>query len=122
MRPDADQLLREFDAWVRRFRELLELVASSAPTDWFELFKTGEILTTEQAGHIAGLSGEQIRKRCVQTAEVGQPIGMQTAAIWLVSMRRLLDNIEQYAGPHDRLVAESRARKMLEMRATPQID
>ncbi len=122
MRPDPDQLLREFDAWARRFRELLEQElekASSAPTDWFRLFATGEILTTEQAGRIAGLSSEMIRKRCVRTAEVGQPIGVQTPSTWLVSKQRLLDDIEQYHDKHSRLQAETRAREMLEARATP---
>lgn len=126
MRPDLNQLLREFEEYARRFRELLELAAASAGTDWFELFATGEILTTSDAGRIAGLSSEQIRKRCVQTAEVGQPIGVQTPSTWLVSKKRLLEDIEEYQGRHNRLVAETRAKKMLETlaihRGTPEND
>jgi hypothetical protein len=115
MRPDLD-LLHEAK---RLLTEAIELPELAEAPSLFDIFASGEILTCRRAGLIRGLSSEQSRKRCVHTAEVGQPIGIRTDSIWLISKKRLLEDIEEYEGPYARLVAEDRARKLHLMWTSP---
>ncbi len=94
----------------------------SAPSDWVDAFVVGDIITTAEAGQIAGCSSETARRRCVEADEEGQPLGVLVAqAVWFISTRRWLDDIEQREGKHARLVAESKTKKVAEMRLPPQL-
>jgi len=79
--------------------------------DWVAAHHAGDMLTTDAAGYIAGVSAETIRRRAVEAAMAGRPIGVQLASIWLISRARLLDWIEQHEGLPARLAAETRARQ-----------
>jgi hypothetical protein len=98
-----EQLVAEI---VRRFRE-----THSSAHDWVAAFHAGDMLTTDAAGYIAGVSAETIRRRAVEAAMAGRPIGVQHASVWLISRARLLDWIEQHEGLPARLAAETRARQ-----------
>jgi hypothetical protein len=97
-----DRLLAELAS---RLRE-----PSSDAYDWVGAFRDGDVLTTDTAGHIAGVSAETIRRRAVESAALGRPIGVQHATIWMISRARLLDWIERDEGLPARLAAETRAR------------
>jgi hypothetical protein len=90
--------------------------------DWIDEYLSGEILLTDQAADIAGVSSETIRRRCESAALTNRPLGILIAgSVWLVSLARLLDQIELREGRHGRLIAESRAKKYAEMRSSPQL-
>jgi hypothetical protein len=90
--------------------------------DWVDAFDGGEVLRTDQAAFIAGTSDETVRRRCVEAADTGRRIGILFArAVWLVSKRRLLDDIERRDGRSARLAAETRAEKLFKTRPPPQL-
>jgi hypothetical protein len=104
-----------------------ELIAASqaiterlrVPTgDWVSAYAAGDALTTAEAGMVAECSGETIRRHAVEAAAGGNPLGICVAdAVWLISLRRLLDHIEDRHDRHERLAAESRAKKVRELRS-----
>jgi hypothetical protein len=77
----------------------------------------GELLTLEQAGDVFDCSDEKLRKLCELTARTKRPLGVKFAGRWLVSVPRLLDDLEQgrldrrRRGSAERARAEARARK-----------
>jgi hypothetical protein len=103
--------------------ELAERLARSAKpaTDWVAAYSDGELLRSDEAGIVAGLSAETIRRRCSESFDIGQPIGVHFAGVWLISARRLLADIEDRNGLPERLAAESRAEKLLKTRLAPQL-
>jgi hypothetical protein len=112
---DDPDLTRLFDLVKAAWRQRPE------SRDWIDEYLSGEILLTDEAARIAGVSSETIRRRCEAAAATNRPLGILLAgSVWLVSLARLLDQIELREGKHSRLIAESRAKKYAEMRSSPQ--
>lgn len=109
MSDDPQTLAAELDTLARRIRRLPQ------GGDVIDLIAAGELLTTEQAADISERDQETIRRWC----EDGS-LGVKQAKFWLIGTRRLLDYIEQHQGKHARLVAETRAKKYLQMWGAPQ--
>jgi hypothetical protein len=85
------------DALLDELRERLKSVETTG--DWVDDFAAGEVLRTDEAAFIAGSSSETIRRRCIEAADAGHPIGVLIAkSVWLLSKRRLLDDIERREG------------------------
>ncbi|SDJ91684.1 hypothetical protein SAMN05216338_107318 [Bradyrhizobium sp. Rc2d] len=76
----------------------------------------GELLSLDQAAHVAECSDEKLRKHCELTAGTSRPLGIKFAGRWFVGKLELLDDLEQgridrRRGPDVRQRAEERARK-----------
>jgi hypothetical protein len=98
-----------------------ELRQLPARNDWIDAYLAGEILLTDQAADIAGVSSETIRRRCEAAAATNRPLGILLAgSVWAVSRQRLLDSIEVREGKPAMLAAATRAEKYTAMRASPQ--
>jgi hypothetical protein len=78
----------------------------------------GDALNSDEAATIADTSTETIRRHCAES-EGDMALGVYAAGIWLISRVRLLNWIEQRDGQHARLAAESRAAKLMQIRAAP---
>ena len=92
--------------------------------DWLDqlLDADGDALKSDEAGFIADVHADTIRRRAEAAAAAGKPIGVLLAgAMWIFSLRRLLDAIEAKAGLPARLAAETRAKKSRELRSSPHI-
>jgi hypothetical protein len=101
----------------------LEAVATQAVTalrlvtpthDWLDqlLDPYGDGLKSDEAAYVAGVSVDTARRRAEAAALTNKPIGILMAgAVWLFSLRRLLDAIELKDGRPGRLAAQSRAEK-----------
>ena len=92
--------------------------------DWLDqlLDADGDALKSDEAGFIADVHADTIRRRAEAAAAAGKPIGILLAgAMWIFSLRRLLDAIEAKAGLPTRLEAETRARKSRDLRSSPHI-
>ena len=101
--------------------ELKDRLTRTQP-DWVDDYRSGEVLKTDEAAIIAACSSETIRRRAAEAAERGRPIGVLIAkAVWFISLKRLLEDIELRDGKHERMAAESRAKKLLETRSPPQL-
>jgi hypothetical protein len=105
--------------------ELLERAAGKlrqlpAPvcSDWVDAFVEGDAIGTDFAGYICNCSAQTIRRRATDAAAAGKPLGIWFAqSVWLISKRRLLDDIEREEGRPGRLVAETRAAQYAKMNA-----
>jgi hypothetical protein len=98
------------------------LARSTKPSpDWIDAYRDGELLRTDECAAICDTSTETIRRRLSDADEMGQPIGLRFADVWLVSRRRLLADIERRKGLPERLAAESRAEKILKTRLPPHL-
>ena len=112
-----DDVDRIVSALVARLGQAAELPC----TDWVDQYRAGEALRTDEAATIADVSAETIRRHCADGERNGRPIGVLVAgSVWLVSRRRLLDEIERRDGRPERLAAESRAQKNAKMWPQPQ--
>jgi hypothetical protein len=90
--------------------------------DWIDAYRDGEMLRLDEGAHIADISSETMRRRCLETAAAGRPIAINFAsAVWMISERRLLDDVERRDGTAGRLAAQSRADKLRETRSAPQL-
>jgi len=76
--------------------------------DWVDAFIGGEILTSDQAATILGASSDTARRRCVEANDIGKPLGICVGGIWLISLARLLRDVETRRGRHERAAAEER--------------
>jgi hypothetical protein len=101
-----------------------ELIAAiterfAVPTgDWVAAYRDGDALTTAEAGMVADCSAETVRRHAIEAAKAGNPLGICIAeSVWLISLRRLLDHIEHRHDRHERLTAESRAKKVRDLRS-----
>jgi len=96
--------------------------ARTKTADLVEVYHSAEMLRTDEAMVIAGVkSTETIRRWCVETTDIGGPIGIHFAkGVWFVSLARLLGYIERHEGKPERLAAESRAKKLRKTRSAPQ--
>jgi hypothetical protein len=116
-----------------RLAELAELLQRRPPVrDWVDAYGAGDMLSSDEAGFIAGCSADTIRRKADAAAEEGNPLGIQHASVWFLSLTRLLDWIEHgieagrgrrgamQHGRHARLAAESRAKKNAALRLPPQ--
>jgi hypothetical protein len=90
--------------------------------DWVDAFCDGDAVPTDIAASIAGCSTSTIRRWCAEAAEKGHPIGVLFAGSnWLVSLRRLLDWIEQNEGGKPaRLAAVTRANNIADLKLRDQ--
>ncbi|MGV7216424.1 hypothetical protein [Bradyrhizobium sp. UFLA05-112] len=110
---------RDRDRLVELHLQMLGLLGWAPPTieDVIDLILVGELLTLEQAGDICLCSDEQVRRQCELAAKDGRPLGVQFGRRWFVSKARLLDDFERgrinnkRRGPHERRLAEDRAKK-----------
>jgi hypothetical protein len=90
-------------------------------SDWVCAYAEGDALRSDEAAFILNCSPDTARRRASEANDVGEPLGICIAgAIWLFSLPRLLRAIEARDGLHERLAAEDRARKVLELRSAPQ--
>jgi predicted DNA-binding transcriptional regulator YafY len=113
-RTDVEKLVRA------HAREFMELLQTWAARDLFARFESGEVVTTDIAAQIGGVSSETIRRRCEETEQEGAPIGRKEGPIWFVFTGLLLNDLELRGDRHARLVAEDRVRKMYPMWDAPQ--
>jgi hypothetical protein len=89
--------------------------------DWVDAFCDGDAVATDIAAFVAGCSTSTIRRLCVETAKAGHPIGVLIAGSnWLVSLRRLLAQIEQSDGRPAYLAAQTRANKIADLKLRDQ--
>jgi hypothetical protein len=91
--------------------------------DWLdELLRfPGDVLRSDQAAYVWDVSDDTIRRRAEAAAFTDTPIGyLMAGAVWLVSLRRLLDAIEREGGRPARLAAQTRANKIGVLRFQPQ--
>jgi hypothetical protein len=101
----------------RAATELRQLLAPACG-DWVDAFVEGDAIGTDFAAYICDCSAQTIRRRATDAAAEGKPLGVWFAqSVWLISKRRLLDDIERADGRPGRLVAETRAAKYAEMNA-----
>jgi hypothetical protein len=84
--------------------------------DWVDAYRDGEALSSDQAGAVANVSPDTIRRRCGEAADIGEALGIFVGGVWLVSLRRLLADIERRKGRPELAAAEARAKKMLDSR------
>jgi hypothetical protein len=111
---DADRIARTLDALAA------ELRAMPPSVHWINQFRDGEMILSGAAAEIADVSEETVRRRCKDSESSERPCGFLIASVWLISLQRWLDDIEERKGLHARRVAESRAKKLSEMRRSPQ--
>jgi hypothetical protein len=88
--------------------------------DWVDAHREGSAFGSDTAAHLCDCSTDTIRRRAVDAAAVGQPLGILQAGVWLFDLRRLLDWIERHQGLPARLAAETRAKKSAEMQLSMQ--
>jgi hypothetical protein len=88
--------------------------------DFFVQFARGEYLDSDEAGIVGGRDGSTAVRWAQAAEDVGAPIALKIGKFWLFITRRLLDNIEKRFGLHARREAETRHRKLLEMRGSEQ--
>jgi hypothetical protein len=99
-------------------RAAAELRQLAAPADWVDAFVDGDAIGTDFAAYICDCSAQTIRRRATDAAAAGKPLGIWFAqSVWLISKRRLLDDIEREEGRPGRLVAETRAAQYAKMNA-----
>jgi hypothetical protein len=103
------------------FAEVQIRLARPRIVDWVSAFEEGDILTCEEAGTICGVSGETIRRRAAAAVGTDESLGILVANAWLISLTRLLVDVERREGPHGRLAAMARAKKLAETRLSPRI-
>jgi len=97
------------------------LARSNNASDWVSAYSAGAALRSDEAAMVLNCSADTARRRCIEALDVGEPIGICIAgAIWLIALPRLLRAIEARDGLHERLAAEDRARKVLELRSAAQ--
>jgi hypothetical protein len=110
-----------FETMAAQATATLRLVAPDR--DWLDeiLNADGDGLTSSSAAYIADVSTDTICRRAEAAARTDTPIGVLFAkAVWLISLRRLLDSIELRDGLPARLAAQSRADKNACLRLLPQ--
>jgi hypothetical protein len=92
--------------------------------DWLAqlLDVDGDVLTTDRAAFVLDCHADTARKRAVDAMVAGKPIGVLMAgAVWLFSLRRLLDAIEEDKGRPARLAAATRADKARNFLSRPKV-
>ena len=90
--------------------------------DWVDAFVEHDCIGTDEAAFIADASRQTIRRHAAEAAAAGRPIGVCIArSVWLISLRRLLDWIEQNDGRPALVAAEARAKKRSFERAASKI-
>jgi hypothetical protein len=107
-----------------RVPRMLEQIAAElrqprpACGDWVSAFASGDALGTDGAAYVANCSAQTIRRRATEAAASGNPIGVWFAqSVWLISLARLLDWIEEHEGRPGRLAAMTRAKKYAALNA-----
>ena len=79
---------------------------------WIAQFRNGEVLTASEAGYVAAVTPETIRRWCEAADSTDQALGFLIGSLWLVDLPALLRVMEKRGGKHDRLAAEDRAKKL----------
>ena len=100
--------------------EKVKTIKQRRERDWLDSWAEGDAITTDEAARIEGCSAETIRRRTSDASDIGEPIGALFAGVWLISVPRLLRDIERRKGLHARLAAETEAKKIAQMRIAPQ--
>src|SRR5882724_1322247 len=115
MPDDRDQLATRIDQIAVELRQLPPC------TDWVAAFVDGDAVGTDEAAFVANCSAQTIRRRAIEAAAIGKPIGVWFAkSVWMISLARLLDAIEEREGRSERLSAMSRAEKYAKLSAPQQ--
>jgi hypothetical protein len=92
--------------------------------DWIDQLvdSDGDALKSDEAGFVAGVHPDTMRRRAEAAALTINPIAVLMAgALWLFSERRILASIEIREGLPARLAAETRAKKSRDLRAPSDI-
>src|ERR1700759_5374282 len=100
---------------MRELRRQLDRLDDLAPSgDWVDAFVEHDCIGTDEAAFIADASRQTIRRHAAEAAAAGRPIGVCIArSVWLISLRRLLDWIEQNDGLPALVCGRSPREKML---------
>jgi hypothetical protein len=99
-----------------------ELRQQPSAGDWVDAFAERDAIGTDEAGFIADCSAQTIRRRASEATASGKPIGIWFAqSVWVISKRRLLDDIEARDGLPGRLAAISRADKYVALNPRDQV-
>jgi hypothetical protein len=116
-----DELADHLEAAATQAANALRLVTPAR--DWLDeiLDASGDGLRSHEAAYIADVSTDTVCRRAEAAALIGRPIGyLMAGAVWLFSLRRLLDAIELKYGRPARLAAQYRADKNAVLRSLPQ--
>lgn len=115
----ANDLIDRIVAVAAEAVDALQAQASGPPRDWLleYLAGDGDVLNTDEAAHILARHRDTARSRAEKARGTDKPIGILIwGSTWLFSEARLLDSIELSDGLHERLVAETRAAEMRQLR------
>jgi len=92
--------------------------SQSTSGDWVAAFKRAEVLMSDEAAAVAGVSVDTVRRWCSAGADTGDSLGVLIAGtVWMISLPRLLAWIERRKGRPGRIAAEERAKKLRECRS-----
>jgi len=73
---------------------------------WIDEYLSGEMLYTDEAAAVYAKGAETVRRRCEASADTNRPLGILLAeSVWMVSLARLLDDIEKREGKPAMLAA-----------------
>ena len=97
--------------------EMLARMARSSQSDWIDAYAAGEIVTSGEAAYICATSPDTILRRIDASVDIGSPIAVKFADVWLISKRRLLADHAHHEG-HDE--AEAAAERARALRSWPQ--
>jgi hypothetical protein len=109
-------------------RMIAQLLAMLAQLGWHpplggdavDQHARGDILDGDEAGIVGGRDASTAARWAQAAADEGQPIAFKCSGKWVYVTRLLLDRIEGASGLPARRVAETRHRKLIEMRARAQ--
>jgi hypothetical protein len=98
-------------------------VARLDAVDWVDAhLRNHDIRSTDEIAYICECSPDTVRRRAIDAAAVGHPLGIMVAGVWLLSLNRTLDWLEHNIDLHARRRAEFRARENADLRPRPQTE
>jgi hypothetical protein len=98
-----------------------ELRASSHAGGWVDAhYRDHDIRSTDEIAYICECSPDTVRRRAINAAAAGQPLGIMVAGVHLLSLHRVFAWLEDNIDLHARRRAESRAPENANLRPRPQ--
>jgi hypothetical protein len=110
------------DQAVASLRQALAALGWHPPGgDAVEQHARGDILDSDEAGIVGGRGASTAARWAQAAADEGRPIAFKCSGKWVYVTPRLLSYIEGASGLHARREAETRHRKLVQMRACAQL-
>jgi hypothetical protein len=110
MTEDAEQIASSIEKAAAQTAAKVRQLAIA--TDWVSGFEEHDVILSDKAAIVGNCSAATVRRRAVDARDAGKPIGRCVAAIWLISLRRWLADVERRDGKHAMLEARTRAEKL----------